>query len=709
MRQKILFIIALLCAVTGAWARNGIYCTASDVGRVICTDGTIYDNVAAATAVGRTAVAKVIWIDETNKKGLALSLQDDGEKTSDFGTANSRCNDKNNSLPVDGATWKLASKDEWDKMIAGKPGALRDGFSSVGGQNMKSAYYYSSTQNKEYSSFTYVYHFGNNAWGYDKNGVLNRSCNVRACLAFNLLELYTIESESGWNDFCIKVNLGNTFSNLYVKLTTNISVSTMAGVDDGTSFQGIFDGDGKTITFTKGTSGSPFAGTGDEPNIDTYCAPFRHVKNAIIKNLHVDGTIYVSEKKAAGFVGESHGALTIINCRSSIAINSSKNGDGTSGGFVATLSGANNDILIDGCVFDGSFNTTNGTVGCGGFIGWGVYNKPTIKNSLMKPSSVAASMLGNTFARWYTGDNGIYEPTITNCYYVAVDNMPTNQGLGYSFASAPANIGTAGEAYTTSGITPYTSGLLYDGRYYMTPEAISLANTGTNDVVSIDGYFANVTLAGRTLYKDGAWNTICLPFNVDLTADGCPLAGATARTLTSASISGSTLNLTFGDAVSTLQAGTPYIIKWESGDDIVDPVFTGVTIDATDRSYDNGQSGDDRVRFLGTYKNLTFDASDYSILMMGGENNLYTPTTGANIGAQRAYFKIGEDGAKASTRIMSYSIGFSDGGTTGIIDIKDEAINIKNDTWFSLDGRRLQGKPTQKGVYINNGKKVVIK
>ena len=32
-----------------------------------------------------------------------------------------------------------------------------------------------------------------------------------------------------------------------------------------------------------------------------------------------------------------------------------------------------------------------------------------------------------------------------------------------------------------------------------------------------------------------------------------------------------------------------------------------------------------------------------------------------------------------------------------------------NDTWFSLDGRKLQGKPTQKGVYINNGVKVVVK
>ena len=32
-----------------------------------------------------------------------------------------------------------------------------------------------------------------------------------------------------------------------------------------------------------------------------------------------------------------------------------------------------------------------------------------------------------------------------------------------------------------------------------------------------------------------------------------------------------------------------------------------------------------------------------------------------------------------------------------------------NDYWYNLDGRRLADKPAQSGVYINNGKKVVIK
>ena len=193
-----------------------------------------------------------------------------------------------------------------------------------------------------------------------------------------------------------------------------------------------------------------------------------------------------------------------------------------------------------------------------------------------------------------------------------------------------------------------------------------------------------------------------------MTIAGSPLAGATARPLNSASISGSTLTLTFGDAVTTLKAGTPYIIKWASGDNIVSPVFSGVTIDKTDRSYDNGVSGEERVRFLGTYKYTAFDSEDKSILFLGDANKLYYPLSGASLGAQRAYFKIGEDGGSAR-QITDFDIDFGEQGTqtvighTDITDITDKA----DAAWYSLDGRKLEGKPTKKGLYIHNGRVVV--
>ena len=508
---------------------------------------------------------------------------------------------------------------------------------------------------------------------------------------------FIVNSTADWNDFANYVTGGYTFNGQFVKLNNDISVSNMAGADDAKSFQGTFDGDGThTLTFNNGTAQTPFS--------ENYCAPFRHVKNATIKNLHVDGTIYTSVQKAAGFVGESHGALTITGCRSSVAINSSKSGDGTHGGFVATLSGSGNDILIDGCVFDGSFATTANTTNCGGFVGWGVYNKPVVRNSLMKPSSVPADMLIYTFARWYTGDNGIYEPTITNCYYVATDNLETNQGTqAYPFATAPANLGNNTVDYDM--VKAYENGILFDGKYYVAPTTISLANNADNSTVisNADGYAANVTLAGRTLYKDGDWNTICLPFNVTLA--GSPLAGATARPLTSASISGTTLNLTFGTAVDELVAGTPYIIKWAEGENITNPVFQGVTIDKTDRIYDNQASGDIRVRFLGTYKSTEFNTTDNTVLLLGAEDKLYYPLSGASIGAQRAYFKLG-DGAALVRQLTAFNIDFGEGRPTLVsLPLGREAAGA----WFTLDGRRLDGKPSRAGVYINKGVKVVIK
>jgi hypothetical protein len=46
-------------------------------------------------------------------------------------------------------------------------------------------------------------------------------------------------------------------------------------------------------------------------------------------------------------------------------------------------------------------------------------------------------------------------------------------------------------------------------------------------------------------------------------------------------------------------------------------------------------------------------------------------------------------------------------GTTGIEDVERGMLNVER--WYDLNGRKLQQKPTRKGVYILNGSKVVIK
>ena len=48
-------------------------------------------------------------------------------------------------------------------------------------------------------------------------------------------------------------------------------------------------------------------------------------------------------------------------------------------------------------------------------------------------------------------------------------------------------------------------------------------------------------------------------------------------------------------------------------------------------------------------------------------------------------------------------------GTLGIDATLVNREEVNSEEWYSLDGRKLQGKPAQKGIYIQNGKKVIIK
>ena len=45
----------------------------------------------------------------------------------------------------------------------------------------------------------------------------------------------------------------------------------------------------------------------------------------------------------------------------------------------------------------------------------------------------------------------------------------------------------------------------------------------------------------------------------------------------------------------------------------------------------------------------------------------------------------------------------------GTLDTTTGEVSFDSEAWYTLDGVRLSGKPTKKGLYINNGKKIVIK
>jgi len=143
-------------------------------------------------------------------------------------------------------------------------------------------------------------------------------------------------------------------------------------------------------------------------------------------------------------------------------------------------------------------------------------------------------------------------------------------------------------------------------------------------------------------------------------------------------------------------------------------VFTGVTL--TKGLSDDEITVDDKgstVTFMGTYKKLSFDADDKSILFLGAGNTLYYPKKEATIGAQRAYFKLNGITAgdlPGSARTFVLDLGDEDNVTSISEELRVKSEEFATATgWYTLDGLRLSGKPTTKGVYINNGKKIVVK
>ena len=255
---------------------------------------------------------------------------------------------------------------------------------------------------------------------------------------------------------------------------------------------------------------------------------------------------------------------------------------------------------------------------------------------------------------------------------------------------------------------------------------ISLADGGDNGE-KLNAYngrlAASVTLTGRTLWKDGEWNTLCLPFELT-SLTGTPLAGATIKTLESSEFDSSNGELTLNfsaDNLTAIDAGKPYLVKWAATtpDHIENPVFNNVTITATTPMEVTGTA----ANFVGTYGPVIYNDENRSVLFLGGGSKLYYPDGKATttIGAFRSYFTLNGIEAGTPAGVRQFVLNFGE-ESTGIVDAdflvdadlksasRESGIsNPLQHGWFTLDGRKLDDKPIAKGLYIFNDKKVVIK
>ena len=157
-----------------------------------------------------------------------------------------------------------------------------------------------------------------------------------------------------------------------------------------------------------------------------------------------------------------------------------------------------------------------------------------------------------------------------------------------------------------------------------------------------------------------------------------------------------------------LHANMPYVYKPLEA--VTDYTFT--TNNAVLKAKNTGVIADastleDIYSFYATYDATTATAQDpfYYVNIDGGISlgNDGTVTVGAFRWIICVESKFGSTPAYARKMIF-----FDGEEATGIRSIDNGKLTIDN-SWFTLDGRKFDGKPTKKGMYIHGNKKVVIK
>ncbi len=407
---------------------------------------------------------------------------------------------------------------------------------------------------------------------------------------------YLINNMIEWLAFADYISGDNAhYGDKKYKLCADLSgVTTMVGTS-ANPFKGEFNGDGHTLNLNLSADAQ-------------YCAPFRYVDEATIRNVHTTGTVTAGSatennrnKYRAGLIGNAKSGTKIYNCWSSVTINSSLTGDGTHGGFIGIVDGS---VEFHDCLFDGTISGST-TTRCGGFVGWkdGTLN---IENSLYAPATIPEGK-----------------------YQISTSNSAT-------FARNGANI--------------------------------------------TKGYYTE-------RFDDGVHSSY----------QGTSTNGATGSGLQA--LLGNGWQVKDNKVVPVMVMNANYV------NTITEPTFKNVTFKSSTSDSRTIVKADGKVKFIGYYDAFDVTPQDEDIYYMTPGNMLRPTAVTCTLKACRAYFQFSDNGMKAREFILN----FGDEETTAIDEMRNENVEMRNDAWYTVDGVKLSGKPTRKGIYIFNGKKTVIR
>lgn len=221
----------------------------------------------------------------------------------------------------------------------------------------------------------------------------------------------------------------------------------------------------------------------------------------------------------------------------------------------------------------------------------------------------------------------------------------------------------------------------------------------------------NITFSSRKLTKE-VWNVLVLPFATSAKEVSAKLGYAVFNVLDTEKSDGDVhMKLWMGD----IAANTPFLVKnyddVELKDGLQDGGFGAKTIVYTEGADYINEDGNVFVQdgsgnqFIGVYSTANVWGAQYKYVTGKGvlkDAANFTEAKPCTIKPLRAYFKL----ASATARIF---IEEPDGTITAIESVNADGIAVPAEGWYTVGGMKLQGAPTQKGIYVRNGKKIVVK
>ena len=477
-------------------------------------------------------------------------------------------------------------------------------------------------------------------------------------------------------------------------------------------------GDGKTMTVTNtGTDVKDRAIYGDEKTLHIY-GQSQGTGALTATAVGGESAIFlgISDDNAGSLLGIHGGVVSAsTECASGVAISVQCATD--AGGIVidggqVTASGKSYGIFC----FSGHFDVIGGQVTATGTNGYG---------------------LGIC-------DYGTNPGVLTLGYSKASDFVSTNSIYNYSGESSAGEVKIADDQTLVDGNGNIWSGTLSNDEIQSIRNQTLRPVTGvalTKDVNGTTATFSgtsadelNIPVAVEVDHVDVdrtfAANKACtlyLPFGIAASK----VSGGKFYTFTTVNESTTPWSVEYDEVTGDIVANTPYIFLPDgtnAGKIVVDNGSDKVSVStANPHTTVQGQ-----WEFIGTYEPIQWLSDNERAAEIGkiygfaakdktvGETS-YTVgqfvkiASGASIKPMRAYLKrTTVSGTRTMTRgvddslpsTMTVVLKGSSGNTTeiGTISLDDEA-----GEWYSLDGRKLSGKPTKKGLYINGGKKIVIK